>query len=404
MVLHFVRIVFVLVMLAITVSFTIQESVTAQGESYVVYFLLIPFIFTVGLLVLDALWKRKHLRELSGLFFGLLGGLVIAYALSLIVDLVATLFPAPLVAADPGPAPTPPAAISATAPAGANEEYLQRMRQHLTRKRDYDQRREAYLEYRAHRKTIQLAKLLLGASAVFLCTSFVLQTKDDFRFIIPYVEFARESKGSRPLLLDTSAIIDGRIADIADTRVLESELVVPRFVLEELQAIADSDDKLKRNRGRRGLDVLNRLRGSDQLDVRIAHGSAPGVDAAKDVDAKLVALARHLNARIATNDYNLNKVAQLHGVTVININDLANALKPIVLPGEGMKVRILKPGEEPGQGVGYLEDGTMVVAEQGRDHIGEDVDITVTSVLQTSAGRMIFGRIAGASGDRRGRR
>jgi len=228
---------------------------------------------------------------------------------------------------------------------------------------------------------------------VFLCVSFVMQTKDDFRFVIPYVEFSKQSKGPRPLLLDTSAIIDGRIADIAETRMLESEMIVPRFILAELQAVADSDDKLKRNRGRRGLDVLNRLRTNDKLDIRILDADAPGNASQEAVDSRLLALARHINARVVTNDYNLNKIAQLRDVTVININDLANALKPIVLPGENMRVKVIKPGEEPGQGVGYLEDGTMVVAEQARDFVGQEVIIIVTSVLQTSAGRMIFGRM-----------
>jgi uncharacterized protein YacL len=214
------------------------------------------------------------------------------------------------------------------------------------------------------------------------------------------VEFSKELKGARPLLLDTSVIIDGRIADIAETRVIESPVIVPRFVLAELQSIADASDKLKRNRGRRGLDILNRLRGGEEFEIRILEADVPSVERADEVDEKLVALARHLDGRVVTNDYNLNKIAQLHGVTVINVNDLANALKPIVLPGETMTVRIIRPGEETGQGVGYLEDGTMVVAEQGRDHIGDDISITVTSVLQTSAGRMIFGRFSGVVSER----
>jgi len=235
----------------------------------------------------------------------------------------------------------------------------------------------------------------LGASAVFMCVSFVLQTKDDFRFVIPYVEFSKETKGARPLLLDTSAIIDGRIADIAETNIIESQVVVPRFVLAELHAISDSDDKLKRNRGRRGLDVLNRLQTSKKIDIRILDTKISGLDEVEDVDAKLLMLARKLDARIVTTDFNLNKIAQLRSVDVINVNDLANALKPVVLPGEEMTVKVIKPGEEPGQGVGYLDDGTMVVAEQGRDYIGKEIVILVTSVLQTSAGRMIFGRLHG---------
>ena len=228
---------------------------------------------------------------------------------------------------------------------------------------------------------------------MFLCISFVLQTKDDFRFVIPYVEFARETKGARPMLLDTSVIIDGRIADIAETGILESEVIVPRFILGELHAIADSQDKLKRNRGRRGLDILNQLQASKHLDIQILDARVPTVERARQVDEKLVALAEHLDGRVVTNDYNLNKVAKLRGVDVININELSNALKPVVLPGEKMRIKVIRAGEEPGQGVGYLEDGTMVVAEQGRDHVGEDIEITVTSVLQTSAGRMIFGRL-----------
>ena len=168
---------------------------------------------------------------------------------------------------------------------------------------------------------------------------------------------------------------------------------MPRFVLDELQAIADSSDKLKRNRGRRGLDVLNRLQGNDKIEIRISDTRVPAVEEVTDVDQKLVALAKHLDGRIVTNDYNLNKVSQLRGVEVININDLANALKPVFLPGETLTVKIIKPGEEAGQGIGYLDDGTMVVAEQGRDFIGQEMPITVTSVLQTSAGRMIFGRL-----------
>jgi uncharacterized protein YacL len=170
-------------------------------------------------------------------------------------------------------------------------------------------------------------------------------------------------------------------------------VIVPRFVLAELQTIADSNDKLKRNRGRRGLDVLNRLQSSQAIEIRIFDPHEQTVQDASGVDAKLVALGDHLDARVVTNDYNLNKIAKLRGVDVININDLANALKPVVLPGETMNVKIIKPGEESGQGVGYLDDGTMVVVEQGREAIGRSVGLTVTSVLQTSAGRMIFGRL-----------
>jgi len=243
-----------------------------------------------------------------------------------------------------------------------------------------------------HTSVAAMIKTLIVTISVFVCVTFVMQTKDDFRFIIPYVEFAKQAKGARTMLLDTSVMIDGRIADMAETRIIDSELIVPRFVLAELQAIADSADKLRRNRGRRGLDVLNRLQKSDKIDISILDTHVREVDSAGDVDNKLLALARHVGGRVVTNDYNLSKIAQLRGVEVININDLANALKTVVLPGESITVKIIKPGEEPSQGVGYMADGTMIVVDQGRDHIGEEIAILVTSTLQTSAGRMIFGR------------
>jgi uncharacterized protein YacL len=219
----------------------------------------------------------------------------------------------------------------------------------------------------------------------------LLQTKDDFRFIIPYVEFAKEVKGLKPYVLDTSVVIDGRIADVVETRVIDNQLIMPQFVIAELQNIADSGDKLRRNRGRRGLDILNKLRNDPKVDLVIYDRDLPEF-AGQSVDQKLVLLAKSLEGKVVTNDYNLNKVAKLHNVGVINLNDIANSLKPVFLPGEAIEVRITKAGEEAGQGVGYLEDGTMVVIEGGRDHVGEEVSALVTSVLQTSAGRMVFGR------------
>ncbi len=341
MIIHLVRALFLLVVLAFTIPYALGERVTQEGPQYVTLYIIVPVLLAFGLVMVDMFWRKKRLEALSGLFFGVLAGLVIAYLLRHITTMIGV--------AVAGVDPTDP--------------------------------------------VLELVRVLIGAAAVFLCVSFVLQTKDDFRFVIPYVEFSRHAKGPRPFLLDTSVIIDGRIADITETKILESEIIVPRFILAELQAIADSDNKLRRNRGRRGLDVLNRLQGSDKIDVRIYDKHVASVDDETEVDAKLVAMGEHLNGRVMTNDYNLNKVAQLRGVEVININDLANALKPVVLPGEGLRVKIIKPGEEPGQGVGYLDDGTMVVAEQGRDHVGQEVMITVTSVIQTSAGRMIFGKL-----------
>jgi uncharacterized protein YacL len=237
------------------------------------------------------------------------------------------------------------------------------------------------------------AQIVLGMVMCYTCISLLLQTKDDFRFIIPYVEFSKEVKGLKPYVLDTSVVIDGRIADLAETSILDNQLIMPRFVLAELQGIADSNDKMRRARGRRGLDILERLRKNETSDLKIYDRETPDM-AGQPVDMKLVLLAKHLEGKIVTGDYNLNKVAKLHNVQVINLNDIANSLKPVFLPGETLNVRVVKPGEEAGQGIGYLDDGTMIVIEMGRDHIGKEVKVAVTSVLQTSAGRMIFGRFS----------
>ncbi|KAF0249818.1 MAG: Integral membrane protein, partial [bacterium] len=188
---------------------------------------------------------------------------------------------------------------------------------------------------------------------------------------------------------------DGRVADVAETGFLGGQLVVPQFMLKELQQVADSADSAKRNRGRRGLDILQRIQKNHNLDVQVSDIDFPDI---REVDHKLIELAKQLNGKIVTNDFNLNKVAQLRGVAVLNINELANALKPVVLPGELMKVFVLKEGKEYNQGVAYLDDGTMVVIDNARRSIGKNVEISVTSVLQTTAGKMIFGRYAGEDG------
>ncbi len=191
-------------------------------------------------------------------------------------------------------------------------------------------------------------------------------------------------------ILDTSVIIDGRIADVAETGFLGGTLIIPQFILTELQQVADSSDSSKRQRGRRGLDMLQRLRNNSSLDIQIIETDFPNV---KEVDLKLIELGKKLEAVIITNDFNLNKVSQLRGVNVLNVNELANALKPVVLPGEAMRVFILKEGKEYNQGVAYLDDGTMVVVDNSRHLIGKTADVAVTSVLQTTAGKMIFGRL-----------
>ncbi len=214
--------------------------------------------------------------------------------------------------------------------------------------------------------------------------------RDEFNIIVPYVKFSRQSQGTELIVLDTSVIIDGRIVDICNTHFLEGKFIVPRFVLRELQQIADSSDSLKRARGRRGMDILTKLQKNPNIDVKIHNEDFPDI---KEVDAKIVKLAKVLTAKIFTNDYNLNKIAEIQEVKVLNVNELAKALRPVVLPGETMEIRLIKEGKEYNQGVGYLEDGTMVVIDNGRRLIGQNVRVVVGSVLQTSAGRMIFGKL-----------
>lgn len=233
--------------------------------------------------------------------------------------------------------------------------------------------------------------LSIGMILCYLCVSILMQTKDDFRFIIPYVEFSPDLKGRKPLILDTSVIIDGRIADLIDTKTFDNQLIIPGFVVAELQSIADGGERLKRTRGRRGLDILNRIRENKQLEVDISERELPEFEG-QPVDMRLVLLTKHLGGKLVTNDYNLNKVAALHNVPVVNLNDIANALKPVFIVGEIIEVRIIKAGEGTGQGVGYLDDGTMIVVEGGRDHVNEIVRVTVTSMLQKSAGRMVFAK------------
>ncbi|MFM7520659.1 MAG: PIN/TRAM domain-containing protein [Planctomycetota bacterium] len=233
--------------------------------------------------------------------------------------------------------------------------------------------------------------MILGMILCYSCVSLLLQTRNDFRFLIPYVEFARDVQGMRPNLLDATAIIDGRIADLAEAGVFESRFVVPSFVVDELQSAAESTDKQRRLRGRRGLDILTRLRARESIDVEVLtpdnEVAAEGSD-----DARAVAMARRLGGRIITNDPNLVKIAALRSVQAINVNDVAMALKPTYVPGDSFHVRLVKPGEEAGQAVGYLEDGTMVVVEGSRDQIGRTVPVSVTSTLQTTAGRLVFAR------------
>jgi uncharacterized protein YacL len=296
---------------------------------------------------LDVLVRRKRIETMSAVYFGLLVGVLLTYVVRLALT----------------PLLPDPATLSS-----------------------HDAQRAQQIMY--------WVLVGLGAIICYTCISLLIQTKDDFRFIIPYVEFSKEIKGRRPCILDTSVVIDGRIADVVDTEIFDTQLVMPRFAIGELQGIADSSDKLRRSRGRRGLDILNKLRSNPKVDLLIFDRDLAEFNG-QPVDMKLVLLAKHLNGKIITNDYNLNKVAKLQGVGVINLNDLSNSLKPVYLPGESTEVRIVKPGEEAGQGIGYLDDGTMVVVEGGREHVNQMARVAVTSVLQTSAGRMVFGRYDG---------
>ncbi|MDA7977354.1 MAG: PIN/TRAM domain-containing protein [Pirellulales bacterium] len=329
---------FVASTLAIVIYGQRQELAIQDGKEWMVISGIIGLAILV--VVIDTFVRKKRIDTISSVYFGLIVGLFLTYVAGLVLS--------------------PFMEIPGATPA-----------------------------LKANR--LGAIQLVIGAILCYLCVSILLQTKDDFRFIIPYVEFAKEVKGAQPYLLDTSVIIDGRIIDVVGTGVLSHQIIVPRFVLSELQNIADSSDRMRRGRGRRGLDMLNKLRNMEGVDLQIYdrdHVELQG----QPVDLKLVLLAKTLSGQVITNDYNLNKVAKLHDVTVLNLNDIANALKPLFLPGEQINVRAVKPGEEPHQAVGYLDDGTMVVIEGGRDHIGKEVHLSVTSVLQTSAGRMIFGK------------
>ena len=244
---------------------------------------------------------------------------------------------------------------------------------------------------------IQLDETLLYSLRVVLTLIFcylgmivAIRGRDEFNIIVPYVKFSRQDQKGDLVILDTSVVIDGRILDICNTRFFEGKFVVPRFVLKELQQIADSGDSLKRARGRRGMDILGKLQKNPNVDVKIHSENFPDT---KEVDAKIVKLAKVLDAKVFTNDYNLNKIAEIQGVRVLNINELANALRPVVLPGETLEIRLIKEGKEYNQAVGYLEDGTMLVVDNGRRLIGQNVKVVVGSVLQTAAGRMIFGKL-----------
>lgn len=240
------------------------------------------------------------------------------------------------------------------------------------------------------KESLNLIRVTLTLIFCYLGMVIGLRGKDEFNVIIPYVRLRRQDQSAEVTLLDTSIIIDGRIVDICKTKFLSGKIIIPKFVLRELQQIADSTDPIKRQRGRRGLEMLHTVQKESGLDIALHEEAFPET---KEVDSKLVKLAKLLEARILTVDYNLNRVATIQGIKVLNINELANALKPVVFPGETMQIKLIKEGKEHNQAVGYLDDGTMVVVEDAHKLIGHEVKVAVTSVLQTQAGRMIFTKL-----------
>ena len=311
------------------------------ANNWWVYTLAAVLFFGLALLV-DLLTPNKKISTMSGVMFGLLAGLLATLALGLVIDLVLATWV------------QPQSALDTLKPA------------------------------------VSTIKVLLGMSLCYLGIATVLQTQDDFRLVIPYVEFTRQIRGPRPLLLDTSAMIDSRIVDVAGANLIQSPIIVPSFVVAELQTLSDSADGLKRAKGRRGLDAIARLQRTVASEVSVEDWGEPGLA----VDQQLVEMARRFQGMIVTTDGALARIALIQQIPVLNVNELANALKPNLVPGESLTLRLIKPGEQQGQGVGYLPDGTMVVAEDGGASVGQTVTLSVTSTLQTSAGRLIFGRIA----------
>jgi uncharacterized protein YacL len=297
-------------------------------------------VVVVGFLAADLLTPRKRVGVLAGVFFGALAGVFAAIMVSLVIDLF----------------------VKAYMPDKATQESA--------------------------REIVDVIKVLVGMGLAYMGITTVLQTQDDFRLVIPYVEFAKQIRGPRPLLLDSSALIDARIVDLAATGMVQTPMVVPRFVLIELQTLSDSSDRMSRTKGRRGLDAVSKMQRTPGIDITVDETPIPG----KSVDQMLVELARLMPAVVVTTDANLNRVATIQNVPVLNLNDVANALKPSLIPGSQMAIAVIRAGDQPGQGIGYLDDGTMVVIEHGDAAVGGEARVEVTSAMQTSAGRLIFAK------------
>jgi len=341
--LRIIRLTFVVILATITLL-TIYRGDTGGTailiDRWSVTLLVIATVFGAAAIAIDLLTPEKKISTLFSILFGLLGALLVTAAIGFVIDVLA----------------------------------------------------ESY-EFGQAKQFITPVKLVIGICLAYLGISTVLQTQDDVRLVIPYVEFAKQIRGTRPLMLDTSSLIDARIVDLARTGLIQSPVVIARFVVAELQTLSDSSDKLKRARGRRGLEMTQRLQRDAGLDVSIDESIVPG----KNVDQMLVELAREMQGMVVTADVALARVAEIHGIPVLNLNDVANALKPSLVPGEQLRVHLDKPGEQDGQAIGYLADGTMIVAEHASELIGDAADLEVTSSLQTSAGRMIFAKPVGWS-------
>ena len=329
MTLIFIRVFFII--LSVIIGYQIGSFVRIGSSGFNVIGAALGFLVAMSIIIFEFIMRKVSVRGLSSAVFGLIFGLIMAKLVSDTLSLI------PL-----------------------DETLLYSLR------------------------------VVLTLIFCYLGMIVAIRGRDEFNIIVPYVKFSRQDQKDELVILDTSVIIDGRIADICTIRFMEEKFVVPRFVLKELQQIADSSDSLKRARGRRGLDILSKLQKNSNIDIKIHNEDFPDI---KEVDSKIVKLAKVLGAKIFTNDYNLNKIAEIQGIRILNINELANALRPVVLPGETLDIRLIKEGKEYNQGVGYLEDGTMVVVDNGRRLIGQSVHVVVGSVLQTAAGRMIFGKL-----------
>ncbi len=344
--LRVVRVLFLVILIALTVGAFASEATSPEDFDPVTAASVFIAALAAGVLVLtvDALTPNKRLLTVVGIYLGICAGLLVALAIGAMINVLAEAW-------------------------------------------DLNRPGTRVAMY------VNVVKIVIGVVIVYLTVSIVLTTKDDFRLVIPYVEFAKQIRGIRPLLIDTSVLIDGRIEGLASAGFIDAPVIVPQFVINELQTLADSGDKLKRARGRRGLTLLSRLQETPFLDFSLDSAETiAGSAGHHSVDHLLLKMAKEQNLRILTTDYNLNKVAQIQGVTVLNINDIAAACKSQAIPGDTLAVEIVKEGEGPGQGVGYMPDGTMVVVENARAMIGQVVNASVTNSLQTTAGRMIFAK------------